>query len=207
MTVVEEERDIGVLIHRSLKPSKQCKKAAATAGAVLKTITRNFHYRDRNVFLRLYKQYVRPHLEFASQAWSPCLSSDINVIEKVQEKALGMVSGLKNKEYRERCREVGLDSLQTRRERHNILQVFKIMHGIDKVAPEALFIRVSEREDARTRLSADPMNIRMKPARLDIRKHSFALRIVEKWNRLDSETKNLKSIGAFKNALKDLRDR
>ena len=89
----------------------------------------------------------------------------------------------------------------------NILQVFKIMHGIDKVAPEALFIRVSEREDARTRLSADPMNIRMKPARLDIRKHSIALRIVEKCNRLDSETKNLKSIGAFKNALKDLRDR
>ena len=158
------------------------------------------------MFLRLYKQYVRPHLEFASQAWSPWPSSDINVIEKVQEKALGMVSGLKNKEYRERCREVGLDSLQTRRERHNILQVFKIMHGIDKVAPEALFIRVSEREDARTRLSTDPMNIRMKPARLD-RKHSFALRILEKWNRLDSETKNLKSIGAFKNALKDLRDR
>ena len=155
-----------MLIHRSLKPSKQCKKAAATAGAVLKTITRNFHYRDRNVFLRLYKQYVRPHLEFASQAWSPWLSSDINVIEKVQEKALGMVSGLKNKEYSERCREVGLDSLQTRRERHNILQVFKIMHGIDKVAPEALFIRVSEREDARTRLSADPMNIRMKRSKV-----------------------------------------
>ena len=105
--MVEEERDIGVLIHRSLKPSKQCKKAAATAGAVLKTITRNFHYRDRNVFLRLYKQYVRPHLEFASQAWSPWLSSDINIIEKVQEKALGMVSGLKNKEYSEQCREVG----------------------------------------------------------------------------------------------------
>ena len=140
LAVVEEERDIGVLIHRCLKPSKQCKKAAATAGAVLNTITRNFHYRDRNVFLRLYKQYVRPHLEFASQAWSPWLSSDINIIEKVQEKALGMVSGLKNKEYSERCREVGLDSLQTRRERHNILQVFKIMHGIDKVAPEALFI-------------------------------------------------------------------
>ena len=166
MTVVEEERDIGVLIHRSLKPSKQCKKAAATAGAVLKTITRNFHYRDRNVFLRLYKQYVRPHLEFASQAWSPWLSSDINIIEKVQEKALGMVSGLKNKEYSKRCREVGLDSLQTRRERHDILQVFKIMHGIDKVAPEALFIRVSEREDARTRLSADPMNIRMKRSKV-----------------------------------------
>ena len=49
---VEEERDIGVLVHKSLKPTRHCKKAAATAGAVLKTISRNFHYRDRNIFLR-----------------------------------------------------------------------------------------------------------------------------------------------------------
>ena len=36
---VEEERDIGVLVHKSLKPTRHCKKAAATAGAVLKTIS------------------------------------------------------------------------------------------------------------------------------------------------------------------------
>jgi hypothetical protein len=56
---VEHETDIGVIIDKTLKPGRQCEKAANTAGAVLRTIQRNFHYRDRNVFLRLYKQYVR----------------------------------------------------------------------------------------------------------------------------------------------------
>ena len=198
---VEEERDIGVLVHKSLKPTRHCKKAAATAGAVLKTISRNFHYRDRNIFLRLYKQYVRPHLEFASPAWSPWLSSDINMIEKIQERALNMVSGLESREYKERCREVGLDSLQTRRERQDILQTYKIMQGIDKVRPEILFTRVGERQEARTRLSADPLNLKTQLSNLDIRKHSFAVRVVENWNKLDKEVKNIKTVGMFKNAI------
>ena len=65
LDVVEEEKDIGVIVHRSLKPSKQCRKAAGTASAVLRQLARNFHYRDRNIFRKLYIQYVRPYLEFA----------------------------------------------------------------------------------------------------------------------------------------------
>ena len=71
LKVVEEEKGIGVTIHNSLKPNRHCKKIADTANAVLRQLTKNFHYRDRNVFKKLYIQYVRPHLEFASPAWSP----------------------------------------------------------------------------------------------------------------------------------------
>jgi hypothetical protein len=71
-----------------MKPSNHCKRAAEKARAVLNQITKNFHYRDKHTFLRLYKQYVRPHLEFASPAWTPWLAEDIEVFEKVQEKAL-----------------------------------------------------------------------------------------------------------------------
>jgi hypothetical protein len=38
----------------------------------------------------LYKQYVRPHLEFAYQAWSPWLTGDNEELETVQMKAVGM---------------------------------------------------------------------------------------------------------------------
>jgi len=67
----EIEKDWGVLISNDAKPVKHIKKAAQTANAVLNQLLKTFHYRDRNVFDRLYIQYVRPHLEFASQAWSP----------------------------------------------------------------------------------------------------------------------------------------
>ena len=46
LTVVEEEKDIGVTVSSSLKPSKHCQKVAATANAVLRQLTKNFHYRD-----------------------------------------------------------------------------------------------------------------------------------------------------------------
>ena len=48
LKVVEEEKFIGITVHGSLKPSKHCKKAAGIAGAVLRQLERNFHYRDRN---------------------------------------------------------------------------------------------------------------------------------------------------------------
>ena len=43
------------------------------AGAVLKQITKNFHFRDKSIFKKLYIQYVRPHMEFASPVWLPWL--------------------------------------------------------------------------------------------------------------------------------------
>jgi hypothetical protein len=45
--------------------------AATNATAVLKQLRKNFHYRDRRTFVRLYKLYVWPHLELASPACSP----------------------------------------------------------------------------------------------------------------------------------------
>jgi Reverse transcriptase (RNA-dependent DNA polymerase) len=95
LKTTEEEKDIGILVNKTLKPANHCDKAANTALGVLSQITRNFHFRDRHVFMKLYKQYVRPHVEFATPVWSPWLSADRERIEKVQSKAVQMVSGLK----------------------------------------------------------------------------------------------------------------
>ncbi len=93
---------------KNLKPSAQCAKAARTAQTVLSQLTRAFHYRDGNIYVRLYMQYVRPHLEYAAAAWSPWLEADKAVLEKIQRRAISMVSGLKGKEYVERLQELGI---------------------------------------------------------------------------------------------------
>jgi hypothetical protein len=121
----EEEEGVGVYITPTLKPGEHCRKAANKAMGVLKQITKCFHYRDKNTFLKLYKRYVRPHLEFASPAWSPWQTGDIATIEKVREKALKMTSGVRGESYEERCREAGLETLEARRKTQDITQVFK----------------------------------------------------------------------------------
>ena len=50
----EAEPDLGVKIHSSLKPSKHCQEVAKKASGILGNMSRAFHYRDRNIFLKLY---------------------------------------------------------------------------------------------------------------------------------------------------------
>jgi ribonucleases P/MRP protein subunit RPP40 len=96
---------------------------------ILRQLAKNFHYRDRRVFLKLYTQYVRPHVEFATPVWSPWLQSDIQRIGKGQEKAMKMVTGLKSINYEGRCREAGLETLENRRILQDMAQTYKLVHA------------------------------------------------------------------------------
>ena len=202
MTVVEEEKDIGVVMQKNLKPSKHCKKAADIASAVLRQLARNFHYRDKNTFKKLYIQYVRPHLEFAAPAWSPWLQEDKNKLERVQRKAVGMISGLKSGSYEEKCKELNIDTLEVRRERQDLLEAYRVVHSEEHENSQKLLVRQIERAGAATRATADPWKLSVPRARLDIRKHTFASRVPEKWNNLPIEIKNAANLMMFKNALK-----
>jgi hypothetical protein len=199
---VEEETDVGILIHRSMKPSRQCEKAAQTAGAVLRLIQRNFHYRDRHVYLRLYKQYVRPHLEFSSPVWSPWTAEDINKIENVQRRAVGMIAGLKGRSYEERCAEVGLQTLQERRQEQDMALAYKFSKGVGKLSSEKLFTKIPERAGPVTRLAGSGENYTVPRARLDVRKYSFAVRAAKKWNEIPNEIKSKDTGEKFKRALR-----
>ncbi len=59
------------------------------AQTVLGQLARGVHCRDRHVIVRLYQQYVRPHLEFVSPAWSPWQEGDKECLEKVLKRAMG----------------------------------------------------------------------------------------------------------------------
>jgi hypothetical protein len=195
----DEERDIGVTITKNLKPSAHCSKAAGRAMAVLGQIRRNFHYRDRFTFVRLYKQYVRPHLEFAAPAWSPWLQGDKDTIEKVQEKAVNMVSGLKGKTYLEKCAELGIETLEDRRRSQDMVLVHKFL--TEKTGTE-LFQRKASQH--RTRQMAGGLGLSVRYSRTDPRKYSFAMRTVEPWNKLPESVKEAPSGEAFRSRLKRL---
>ena len=199
----EEEKDIGVVVHKTLKPSKQCQKASATAGAVLRQITRNFHYRDKITFKNLYCQYVRPHLEFSTAAWSPWTVTDIETLEKVQKKAVNMIVGLKGKTYAEKCIELNLDQLTVRRQMADLIQAYKYIHGKDQKVAEELFERVTT-GGIQTRQNQDPLNLKLQRSRLDIRKYSFSSRVIQNWNALSQDIKNRPTVHQFKQAIKNM---
>ena len=69
LTRSEEVKDLGVWISGNLKPSKQCIAASKKASQALGMIYRNITNKTPRIMKKLYIQLVRPHLEYAVQAW------------------------------------------------------------------------------------------------------------------------------------------
>ena len=199
LTVVEAERDVGVCITSNLKPSKHCQESVGKARGVLGKITRCFHYRDREVFLRLYKQYVRPHLEFCSSVWSPWSTADINALEDVQVKAVRMISGLRSNDYQGKLAELNLWSLAKRREMYDLVQMYKIANNIGNVKCNLIFQKDLPRN--RTRNQNEPLNLVKQNSRLDCRKNFYTNRIVNAWNSVPSNIKHSTTVKSFKSRL------
>ena len=128
---IDEEKDLGVLIHKTLKPENQCQAAAGKANRILGMLKRNITSRKKEVMLPLYRTLVRPHLEYSVQFWNPYLVKDIKLLENVQRRATRLISGMKGLTYEEKLKECNLFSLSRRRLRGDMIQVFKILKGID----------------------------------------------------------------------------
>ena len=153
--------------------------------------------------LPLYKSLVRPHLDYCIPVWRPHLKKDIALLENVQKRATKLMEGFKNLSYPERLRQLHLTTLETRFLRADLIEVFKIFKGFDRVDPNAFFTlndRVSRGHD---------LKLYKNQATLDIRKYSFSQRVVNEWNRLPSCVVDSNSVNSFKGGLdrylKDIR--
>ena len=77
------------------------------------------------IFLNLYKSVVRPHLEYAVTVCTPLYKKDMIAIENVQRRATKLVKSIRHLTYQERLKILGLPSLEYRRERADVIEVFQ----------------------------------------------------------------------------------
>ena len=70
-------KDLGVVISDTLKPEEQISKCISKANMMVGMIRRTFTHIDNEIFLKTYKVFVRPILEYCQESWSPFLQKDI----------------------------------------------------------------------------------------------------------------------------------
>ena len=102
---------------------------------------------------------------------------------------------LKNKEYPERLKELGLTTLKYRRIRSDMVETYKILNNIDKVEVNKLF------HFHHTKTRGNTYKLYKCHCRTNVRKHFFSQRIINPWNTLPEEDVNAKSVNCFKSLL------
>ena len=84
---------------------------------------------------RLFSAMVRPHLEYANVIWSPRYQSDRTEVEKIQRRATKLVPSFRSLPYEEHLSSLTAPSLMHRRRGADMIQVDKIMNGMDRSEP------------------------------------------------------------------------
>ena len=108
-----------------MKVESQIGRVVKKAFGMLRFIGQNIEYRNWDVLLKLYKTLVRPHLEYCVQFRLPYYRKDIIKLERAQKRFTRMLPGLDGLSYKERLDRLGLFSLECRRLRGDLIEIYK----------------------------------------------------------------------------------
>jgi hypothetical protein len=104
---------------------------------------------------------------------------DKQLLENIQIKAVNWVTVLNAVTYDEKCKELGLNTLEVRRWEQDMVQTYKILNGIGNIRADRFFTKIGSRLVARTRMAAGHDNLMLPRARTEVRRNSFSVRIVK----------------------------
>jgi len=146
---------------------------------------------------RACKVYVRPLLEYASQAWSPYKLKDINRTESVQRHFTKRLPGLSHLNYTNRLKSLVLETLELRRLHHDLIYTYKVQFGKTKMDCANMFSVARY-----TTNRGHPWKLYASYCRTSLRKHYFCERVLAPWNYLKITNTTLHSVAAFRSLVK-----
>ena len=129
----EDEKDLGVIIQENLQPEKHINGIFESTRRTLMNIRVAFKYMDMGMMKKIMTAMIRPKLEYAAVVWSPHMKKDIRKLERIQRAATKMVPEIKDFSYEERLRKMGLPTLEDRRERGDLITMYKVVNNIEKI--------------------------------------------------------------------------
>ena len=191
----EVERDLGIYIDNSLNFKRHVGHTTTKANQIVGIIRRTFDFLSEDLFLQLYKSLVRPILEYGHTVWQPYHKTLCAEIEDVQRRATRLLPRIRDRPYNERLKALRLPSLEHRRLRGDMIDVFKYVHGIyDTDRPHFEPSRTTTSKETR----GHSLKLTKQHCRLNMRGNYFSQRVINTWNSLPDTVVTAPTVNCFK---------
>ena len=162
---------------------------------LLRNIRTSFTYLDKEMMRKIITSVIRLRLEYAAVIWSPHEKKHIRKLERVQRAATKMTPELQDLPYEERLARMQLTTLEKRRERGDMIILFRLLNGMENIDRGDLYeMNVRETRGHGRKLKAAT-------CRRHIKKYSFPHRSIEAWNGLEEKVVCAGNIHIFKEKL------
>ena len=151
------------------------------------------------MFVQLFKALVRPILEYGHSVWNLDIATRKGLcaqLESVQRAATRMLAHLKNLPYHQRLQKLKLPSLEHRRRRGDMIEVFKYLRGFYQTERPELKLASKDRN-----LRGHSWKLEKQRSNKTVRKNAFANRVVNDWNSLSENVVSAPTLNTFKNRL------
>ena len=133
LEAIDKEKDLGVINIYLLSWNDHIKKCISKSNQMIAWVTRCIISREKGLMNRIYKTIIRPHLEYASQLWSPTATHGnwgiILELEAVQRRCTRLINGIGTLPYSQRLMELNLTTLAERRLRGDLIETFRVVNG------------------------------------------------------------------------------
>jgi hypothetical protein len=157
-----------------------------------------FSTRDSILLKHAFCTFVRPLLEYCAVIWCPYYKKDVNRIEAVQRSFTKSIGYLSMCSYKERLLNLGIDSLQCRRLKADLILCYKTLHGlVDIVSDTACIFTRSLNTLTRGISSKLTKNSVASERQINF----YVNRIVNIWNTSPDSVVTTNSVASFKNSI------
>ena len=191
-------RDLGIIVSSDLSWTPHISNIVSRARGIASWALSVFKTRDKLTMLTVYKSLVRSILEYCCPLWNPSSPSDIQLLEGVQRTFTSRISGVQHLDYWDRLKALRLMSLQRRRERYIILQVWKILHAL---SPNDLNIQFATTSRFGVKAQIPCLNKSSSMRHQSMYDSSFAVLGPRLWNTLPNQLRAIADTSKFKHQL------
>ena len=128
---VTEHKHLGVLLSNNCSWSHHINYVKTKAWQRVNILRKHKFSLDRKALETIYISYIRPILEYANVIWYNCADYEADALEKINIECARIVTGAtKLAGINTLLKEVGWETLSTRRRKHCLKLFYKMVNGL-----------------------------------------------------------------------------